>query len=159
MIKLATALLERTSDAEAILRRFVRGQNQHPVYAALLEFWKCAKTLFLCRYLSSKTLRREINTGLNVIERWNGINNFIYFGKGGEFSTNRLEEQEVSVLSLHLLQSSMVYVNTLMIQNILAEPIWKARMTERDMAALSPLPHSHFNPYGVLQYRLINLTH
>ena len=21
-------------------------------------------------------------------------------------------------------------------------------MTERDMAALSPLPHSHFNPYG-----------
>ena len=148
MIKLATALLERTSDAEAILRRFVRGQNQHPVYAALLELGKAAKTLFLCRYLSSKTLRREINTGLNVVERWNGVNNFIYFGKGGEFSTNRLEEQEVSVLSLHLLQSSMVYVNTLMIQNILAEPIWKARMTERDMAALSPLPHSHFNPYG-----------
>ncbi|MCK5285194.1 MAG: Tn3 family transposase [Alphaproteobacteria bacterium] len=148
MIKLATALLERTSDAEAILRRFVRGQNQHPVYAALLELGKAAKTLFLCRYLSSKTLRREINTGLNVVERWNGVNNFIYFGKGGEFSTNRLEEQEVSVLSLHLLQSSMVYVNTLMIQNILAEPLWKARMTERDIAALSPLPHSHFNPYG-----------
>jgi TnpA family transposase len=148
MIKLATALLERTSDAEAILRRFVRGQNQHPVYAALLELGKAAKTLFLCRYLSSKTLRREINTGLNVVERWNGVNNFIYFGKGGEFATNRLEEQEVSVLSLHLLQASMVYVNTLMIQNILAEPLWKARMTERDMAALSPLPHSHFNPYG-----------
>jgi TnpA family transposase len=28
---------------------------------------------------------------------------------------NRLEEQEVSVLSLHLLQLSLVYVNTLMI--------------------------------------------
>lgn len=148
MIKLATALAARTADAEAILRRFVRGQNQHPVYSALLELGKAAKTIFLCKYLGSKTLRREINTGLNVIERWNGVNNFIYFGKGGEFTTNRLEEQEVSVLSLHLLQSSMVYINTLMIQNILAESTWKTRMTERDMAALSPLPHSHFNPYG-----------
>lgn len=148
MIKLATALIERTADAEAILRRFTRGQAQHPVYSALLELGKAAKTLFLCRYLSSKTLRREINTGLNVVERWNGVNNFIYFGKGGEFATNRLEEQEVSVLSLHLLQASLVYINTLMIQEVLAEPAWRTRMSERDMAALSPLPHSHFNPYG-----------
>ena len=148
MIKFATALLERTAEAEAILRRFTRGQTQNPVYSALLELGKAAKTLFLCKYLSSETLRREINTGLNVVERWNGVNNFIHFGKGGEFATNRLEQQEVSVLSLHLLQASMVYVNTLMIQNILNEPSWRTRMTERDMAALSPLPHSHFNPYG-----------
>ena len=148
MIKLATALLERTADAEAILRRFLRGQAQHPVYAALLELGKAAKTLFLCKYLGSKQVRREINTGLNVIERWNGVNGFIHFGKGGEISTNRLKDQEVSVLSLHLLQSSMVHVNTLMIQDVLSDPLWLARMTERDMAALSPLPHSHFNPYG-----------
>ena len=42
----------------------------------------------------------------------------------------------------------MVYVNTLMIQDVLAEPSWRTRMTDRDMAALSPLPHAHFNPYG-----------
>jgi len=147
LIKLATALRERTADAEAILRRFTRG-TQHPVYAALIELGKAAKTLFLCKYLSSQKLRRDINTGLNVIERWNGVNNFIRFGKGGEFTTNRLEEQEVSALSLHLLQSSMVYVNTLMIQNVLNKLSWQTRMTKRDMAALSPLPHSHFNPYG-----------
>ena len=148
LIKFATALRERTAEPEAILRRFTRTNTQHPTYAALIELGKVVKTIFLCEYLSSEDLRREINSGLNVIERWNGVNNFIYFGKGGEMATNRLEDQEVSVLALHLLQISMVYVNTLMIQQILSEPAWRSRMTERDMAALNPLPHGHLNPYG-----------
>ena len=33
--------------------------------------------------------------------------------KGGEFASNRLEDQEVQMLCLHLLQVSLVYVNTL----------------------------------------------
>lgn len=36
-----------------------------------------------------------------------------------------------------------------MIQKILAERAWRQRMTARDLAALNPLPHRHFNPYGV----------
>ncbi len=148
LIKLAVALLKKTADTESILRRFIRTKNQHPTYAALLELGKAAKTMFLCKYLRSEKLRREIQIGLNVIERWNGVNSFIYFGKGGEISSNRFEEQEVSALSLHLLQSSMVYVNTLMIQKVLEESTWIERMTKRDFGALSPLPHSHINPYG-----------
>ena len=148
LIKFATALRERTAEPEAILRRFTRTNTQHPTYAALLELGKVVKTIFLCGYLSSEEMRREINSGLNVIERWNGVNSFIYFGKGGEMAANRLEDQEISMLALHLLQISMVYVNTLMIQNILSEPTWRSRMTERDMSALSPLPHGHLNPYG-----------
>ena len=148
LIKFATALRERTADPEAILRRFTRTNTQHPTYAALIELGKVAKTLILCKYLSSEELRQEINSGLNTIERWNGVNSFIYFGKGGDMATNKLEDQEISVLSLHLLQISMVYVNTLMLQHILSEPAWRKRMTERDMAAMTPLPHSHLNPYG-----------
>ena len=62
------------------------------------------KTIFLCRYLHSLELRREINEGLNVVENWNSANNFILYGKGGEFATNRREDQEITMLSLHLLQ-------------------------------------------------------
>ncbi len=36
-----------------------------------------------------------------------------------------------------------------MIQEVLGERAWREKMTTRDMAALNPLPHSHFNPYGV----------
>ena len=44
----------------------------------------------------------------------------------------------------------MVHVNTLMIQDVLADQAWRRKMTARDTAALNPLPHSHINPYGVL---------
>ena len=52
------------------------------------------------------------------------------------------------MLSLHLLQVSLVYVNTLMIQQVLAEPEWQNRLTEVDLRALSPLRWRHVNPYG-----------
>jgi hypothetical protein len=42
----------------------------------------------------------------------------------------------------------MVYINTLMIQQVLEEPGWSNRMTPRDLAALSPLIIQHLNPYG-----------
>ena len=148
MIKFATALKLGTSDAESILRRFTRANLQHPTYKALSELGKAVKTIFLCDYLRLEALRREIHEGLNVIENWNSANEFIVYGKGGEFASNRLEDQEALMLCLHLLQVSMVYVNTLMLQQILALPEWQHRLTEVDLRALSPLKWQHINPYG-----------
>ena len=51
------------------------------------------------------------------------------------------------MLSLHLLQVSLVYVNTLMIQQVLTEPTWSGRLTAVDLRALSPLKWQHVNPY------------
>lgn len=148
MVRYATALAERTADAEAILRRFTRNNIQHPTYRALAELGKAMKTSFLCRYLSDERLRREIHEGLNVVETWNSANGFIFFGKGGEMASNRLDDQEASVAALHLLQSCLVYVNTLMLQRVLAEPAWRARMTEADIRGLTPLVWGHVSPYG-----------
>ena len=102
MVKYATALRLGTAETEAILRRFTRDNLKHPTYQALLELGKVKRTMFLCRYLPSEALRQEVQEALNVVERWNGTNSFIFFGKGGEVATNRLDDQEVSVLSLHL---------------------------------------------------------
>jgi TnpA family transposase len=151
MVRYATALYERTADAEAILRRFTRANAQHPTYKALAELGKAVKTLFLCDYLDSEALRREIHEGLNVVENWNSANGFIWFAKGGEITTNRLEDQEVAMLTMHLLQSCLVYVNTLMLQRVLDEAKWRKRMTDVDLRALTPLVYAHVNPYGVFE--------
>jgi TnpA family transposase len=151
MIKYATALKQGTANPEAILRRFTRNNVRHPTYRALSELGKAVKTIFLCRYLDSEALRREIHEGLNVVENWNSANSFIFFGKGGEVATNRLEEQELSVLALHLLQICLVYINTLMIQQVLTEPAWLSRMKFEDYRALSPLIYNHINPYGIFE--------
>ncbi len=52
------------------------------------------------------------------------------------------------MLSLHLLQLSLVYVNTLMIQEVLSTPEWSGRLTADDLRGLTPLIYGHVNPYG-----------
>jgi len=151
MVKYATALRLGLAETEAILKRFTRGNLKHPTYQALAELGKAIKTIFLCEYLHSEPLRREINEGLNVVENWNSANSFIFYGKGGEVATNRLEDQELAVLSLHLLQICLVYINTLMIQQILSHEQWMELMKLEDLRALSPLIWSHVNPYGTFR--------
>ena len=94
------------------------------------------------------TLRREIHKGLNVIEQWNGANDFVFFAQRGELVSNRTEDHELSMLALHLLQNCMVYINTLMMQQVLARPHWAERLTSTDLRALTPLIWEHVNPYG-----------
>jgi Tn3 transposase DDE domain len=52
------------------------------------------------------------------------------------------------MLALHLLQSALVHVNTLLLQNELADPAWAARLTVEDRRGLNPLFWSHVNPCG-----------
>jgi hypothetical protein len=54
----------------------------------------------------------------------------------------------MAMLSLHLLQVSLVYINTLMIQQVLSAPEWQGRLTAANLRALTSLPWAHVNPYG-----------
>jgi TnpA family transposase len=114
VIRYATAIREGTASAEAVLSRFTRSAT-HPAYQAMLEIGRAQRTIFAARYLRDRDLQREIEEGLNVVEAWNGANAVICYGRGGEISTNRHEEVEITALCLRILQAALVYVNTLML--------------------------------------------
>jgi len=78
----------------------------------------------------------------------NGANSVIYYGKGGEIASNRHDEQEMTALCLRILQAALVYVNTLMLQDVLAEDDWTAILTPEDRRGLTPLFWQHVLPYG-----------
>jgi TnpA family transposase len=149
MLKYMAALKLGTIEPEVLVRRFGRKNYEHPLYKAFTEVGKAVKTSFLCDYLAEEELRIEVNEGLNVVERLNNFMDFIFYGKLGELKTNQTEDQKLAVLCLHLLQACMVYVNTLIIQEILSEPEWKNRLTPEDYRALTPLFAAHINPYGL----------
>jgi hypothetical protein len=68
-----------------------------------------------------------------------------------KISANRLEDQEVTMPALRLLQNCMVYVDTLMLQRMLGEPIWLERMGANERRAMTQLFWGHVNPYGTFQ--------
>jgi TnpA family transposase len=90
----------------------------------------------------------RVNEGLKVVEQWNSANDFIFFARRGEMTSSRREDHEISMLALHLLQNCMVYINTLMQQQVLAQPQSSEKLTPRDLRALTPLIWEHVNPYG-----------
>ena len=143
----------RTASTEALLRRFT-SETTHPAYAAILETGRAQRSIFLARWLRDRDLQRETESGLNVVENYNGVNDYIRFGKRGELASNRREEQELGMLCLHILQSSLGLINTLMIQRVLTEPAWSERLTTEDLRGLTPLLYTHVNPYGTFSLDL-----
>jgi TnpA family transposase len=150
VVRHAVALKMRTVEPDVLMRRLSADNKSNPVYQALMEIGKASRTIFLCRYLNFEELRIDINDALNVVERVNGIMGFIFYGRLGEISTNNTNDQELSLLCLHLLQVCMVYINTILIQTALSDPKWMVILKAEDMRALSPLFHLHINPYGLL---------
>lgn len=157
-VKHIVAIKIGTMEPDVFVKQFSKDNYQHPVYKAIIEIGKVAKTIFLCRYLMEEDLRIEIHEAQNVVERLNSIMGFIFYGKMGEISTNIKTDQELSIVCLHLLQASMAYVNTIIFQNLLSKPEWQNVLTPEDKRALNVLFHSHINPYGLfpldLQKRL-----
>lgn len=115
----------------------------------------------MARWLRDRDLQRETTAGLNVVENYNGVNDYISFGKRGEIASNRREEQELAMLCLHILQSSLGFINLLMIQDTLATPEWSDTLTDEDLRGLTPLFHTNMTPYGEVRLhtdRRIDLT-
>ncbi|WP_245974650.1 transposase [Thermomonospora umbrina] len=150
MVKYATALRLGTAEAEQVLRRFTRGGPKHPTYKAIEELGKAVKSVFVAEYIASEHLRREIHEGLQVVENWNSANTDLFYGSAGTIPGSDKEHQEVSMLSLHLLQSALVFINTLLIRSVLKDPAWRQRLTDADKRGLSPLFWSNANLYGTI---------
>ncbi|MGW1506735.1 Tn3 family transposase [Streptomyces mirabilis] len=56
------------------------------------------------------------------MENWNSANKDLFHGKDGDLAGQDKESQEVPMLALHLLQFALVHVNTLLMQQVLANP-------------------------------------
>jgi len=85
---------------------------------------------------------------LQVVENWNSGNGYIFYGKDSELTGDDRDSQEIAMLALHLLQSVVVHINTLLLQRVLTDNHWTEQLGEADRRGITPLFWSNFNPYG-----------
>nr|WP_240503226.1 transposase [Streptomyces prasinopilosus] len=85
------------------------------------------------------------------MENWNSADTVLHHGKDGALTGPDKEHAETSMLALHLLQSSLVHVNTLLLQQVLAEPARAKNPSEEDRRGLTALFRSNVNPYGTFR--------
>ncbi|WP_431904445.1 Tn3 family transposase [Nonomuraea sp. bgisy101] len=126
------------------MRRFTRGGPKHPTNRAIEELGRAVRT-----YLTDVELRHEnhesLQGGGELELRQPGP--LLRQGRRPDFGADK-ESQEVSMLAPHLLQSALVHVDTLLMQQVLADPKWAGKLTDADRRGLSPLFWTHVNPYG-----------
>ena len=75
----------------------------------------------------------------------------MFYGKDGDLTGPDREHAETSMLSLHLLQSALVHINTLLLQAVLEVPEFHDTIGPHEQRALTPLFWTHINPYGRFQ--------
>ena len=68
--------------------------------------------------------------------------------------TNDQQDMEISMLSLHLLQNCLILINTLLLERTIDQRNMLKELSPEDMRALTPLFHSHVNPYGIFELDL-----
>ncbi|MEV0144932.1 MULTISPECIES: Tn3 family transposase [unclassified Nonomuraea] len=68
---------------------------------------------------------------------------------GAVIACHLLEGGVSSALCLRILQAALVFVYTLMLQDVLSEPEWAQLLTPADRRGLTPLFWQHVRPYEV----------
>ncbi len=84
MLRLAHSVREGTASASLIMGKIGSYSRQNSLAKVIREMGRVEKTLFILDYISSETLRRRIQKGLNKGEAMNALARAIFFGKHGE---------------------------------------------------------------------------
>ena len=115
---IATIKLRETT-ASQLFRRLSSYSRQHPLYAALKEYGKIIKTLFLLKYIDDLELRQAIEKQLNKQESSNKFGKAVFHGNNREFRQGTKEEQMTAEGCKRLIENSVICWNYLYLSQLI----------------------------------------
>jgi TnpA family transposase len=153
LIKIASAIKNRTIAPHIILERLINRVAIDRVAKALMELGKLIKTIFILRYLSDVELRHAVRLQLNRGECRHYLAQHIFFANQGIFKTSDYEEIMNKASCLGFVSNAVLYWNTVHIGKIV--DILNAngyRVDNTDLARISPFMFKHLMTHGIYQF-------
>jgi TnpA family transposase len=152
VLRLAHSIKEGTVSASLIMGKLGSYARQNSLSAALREMGRIEKTIFILDYISSETLRRKINRGLNKGEAMNALARAIFFGKHGELRERALADQLQRASSLNIIINAISIWNTVYLTRATEYRKSNNQFNEELMKHISPLGWEHINFLGEYKF-------
>nr|WP_229535442.1 transposase [Pelosinus baikalensis] len=109
------------------------------------------KTIFILDYISSESMRRRIQKGLNKGEAMNALARAIFFGKHGELRERALQDQLQRASALNIIINAISVWNTVYLSEATKVLKNSGELKENLLNNISPLGWEHVNFLG--EYR------
>lgn len=148
VLRIAYSIKAGYVSCDMVMSRLGSYARQNSVARALKEMGRIEKTIFLLKYLSNESLRREILIGLNKGEAMNGLARALFFGKSGNLREKDLQEQLQRASCLNILLNVVVIWNTVYLTRAIEHMRQKAEIDDNLLKHISPLNWSHIQLYG-----------
>jgi TnpA family transposase len=132
-----------------VLRKLGSYSRKNRLYQAFRALGKVIRTMYLLRFISDRSLRREVTACTNIVESYHHFLDWLFFGKDGVITDNDPLEQEKRLKYLDLVASAVILQNTVdmtgVIQSLNAEGF---KINRRMLATMSPYINRNLKRYG-----------
>jgi len=148
MLRVAGSLSGGWVTASLFIAKLKRPQK-NALAAALEEYGRLVKTIFVLRYIEDETMRKRVGTQLNKTEAIHALRRFLAIANEGQIHCSAYEDQVNQIACLNLVSNAIITWNTVYLQAVLEQLRAEGHeVLDADVARLSPVRSRHINPYG-----------
>ena len=148
MLRVAGSLKLGWVSASLFMTKLQR-PKKNALAAALEEYGRLSKTLFILRYIEDETMRKRIGAQLNKGEAVHALKRFLVIANQGQIRCSTYEEQVNQVACLNLVSNAVIAWNTVYMHAVLEQLRAEGHaVLDADVAHLSPARYEHINPHG-----------
>jgi TnpA family transposase len=155
MTRVAASLKIGSVTPSTLISKLQAYPKQNNLMYVLQTYGQLVKTIFICKYLLEKPMRKKINSQLNKGEQLHGLRVYLWFGGDGFIRKRQEHEQQITARSLNLLTNIVIVWNTVYIQEVLKQLQNEGiRVDENDFEHISPAPFEHINRLGKYSFEI-----
>lgn len=141
-----------------IIRKLSSYARKSKTKKALFEYNNIIKSLYLLDYVSSVSLRQNVQKALNRGESYHQLKRTVAFANFGKLKFSTEEDQQIWDSCARLVTNAIIFYNELIFQNLIDNKI----LSKDSIKLISPIAWQHINLFGKYEFtkdsKLINIA-